>query len=125
MYTKYVKKIYWEVVGSIALVLVPTYIVYKSLEGVGFFWNANTLWSVGLIICWLIVASGYYHQGWLVREHGSRGVSLVLPIAVFFVQCILFVKGVYYDDWSLIVGALVVNSGVLFSLYSIFKSRKA
>ena len=73
---------------------------------------------------WIIVSAGYYHQGWLVRkDHSSAHVSLVLPVAVFFVQCILFVKGIYFDDWSLVAGAVLVNSGVCFSIYNIIKSR--
>ena len=61
----------------------------------------------------------------LVREARSdRNVSVLLPIVVFFVQCILFVKGVYYRDWSLVWGALVVNSGVVFSFYQIARVRE-
>ncbi len=77
-----------------------------------------------LAIGWVIVSAGYFHQGWLVRKDGSSDhVSILLPSVVFLVQCVLFVKGVYYADWSLIAGAIMVNTGVLFSLYNIFKHR--
>lgn len=77
------------------------------------------------MICWTIVALGYYHQGWLLSTgKNPNGVSQILPIAVFFVQCILFVKGIYYHDWSLIYGALIVNSGVAYSLYHLAKAGR-
>ena len=120
------KKIFWEIGISLAVVLIPTFFIYRRLSGEEFFWNAQFLWSVALILCWTIVASGYYHQGWLVKSRGhADDVSIVLPIAVFFVQCILFVKGIYYRDWSLVGGALLVNSGVVFSLSQIFKIRRS
>lgn len=119
------KKLITEIVISIALVLVPTFFIYKQLSSVDYFWDTQLAWSIALIICWIIVAIGYYHQGWLIRkERNSQDVSLILPIAVFFVQCILFVKGVYYKDMSLILGAILVNSGVLFSLFNILKFKK-
>lgn len=119
------KKLILEVVGSAALVLIPTYFVYKQLAPLPEFWNSQFAWSIALIICWMIVASGYYHQGWLVhKKHHADDVSIILPIAVFFVQCILFVKGIYYQDISLIIGAILVNSGVFFSLYHIAKNKK-
>ena len=77
-----------------------------------------------MVVCWGIVAVGYYHQGWLIHlRKSSQGVSAFLPIAVFLVQCILFVKGIYYHDWALIFGAVTVNSGVVFDLYQIWKVR--
>ncbi len=81
-------------------------------------------WSVILAFGWIVVSLGYYHQGWLVHKSKSaEHVSVVLPIAVFLVQCILFVKGIYYHDWSLILGAIMVNSGVIFSLYQIVRVK--
>ncbi|MBI2454239.1 MAG: hypothetical protein HYV54_01555 [Parcubacteria group bacterium] len=119
------KKVLWEIAISLAIVLIPTFFIYRRLAGTESFWNAQFLWSVGLITCWIIVASGYYHQGWLVRsKRRADDVSVVLPIAVFFVQCILFVKGIYYRDWSLVGGALLVNSGVVFSLSQIIRVRR-
>lgn len=113
-----------SVLASIVFVLGATFIVYSKLQPIDSFWDAQFWWSIGLIACWIVVASGYYHQGWLVRKQSSaKNVSVVLPMAVFCVQCILFVKGIFYDDWSLILGALLVNSGVLFSLYNIFRVR--
>lgn len=119
------KKLILEIVGSVALVLIPTYFVYKQFAPLPEFWNAQFAWSIALVICWIIVAAGYYHQGWLVhRTHYAEDVSIILPIAVFFVQCILFVKGIYYRDFSLIIGAILVNSGVFFSMYNILKNKK-
>lgn len=118
-------KIGLEILICAAVVFLPTLFIYRSLSGVESFWNAQFLWSIALAFGWFIVAAGYYHQGWLVRSRrNSDDVSLVLPITVFFVQCILFVKGIYYSDWALIWGALVVNSGVIFSLSQIIKIRQ-
>ena len=118
------KKIIIEILVSATLVFVPTFFIYRQLAPITSFWDAQLAWSVALVICWIIVAAGYYHQGWLVRKERRAGsVSVVLPIAVFFVQCILFVKGVYYKDWSLVIGAVLVNSGVLFCLYNIVQFR--
>jgi uncharacterized membrane protein YhdT len=83
------------------------------------------LWSMGLMVCWLIVAYGQFHQGALIKQKGnSENVSVRLPIAVFTAQCILFVKGIYYGDWSLIVGCLIVNSGVVFNLYQLARTKR-
>ena len=113
-----------EVILSTIVVFIPTFFVYKYLSTVTSFWESQVFWSLILAIGWVVVALGYYHQGWLVHtDHSIKNVSVFLPIAVFFIQCILFVKGVYYKDWSLIWGALVVNSGVIFSLYQIVKNR--
>ncbi|HXF44414.1 MAG TPA: hypothetical protein VNK70_03055 [Candidatus Paceibacterota bacterium] len=118
-------KVVIEIILSIAAVLVPTFLIYGELAGFDGFWDAQNLWSVALITLWTIVALGYYHQGWLVhKKQKADEVSIVLPLAVFFVQCVLFVKGIYYGDWSLAGGALIVNSGVFFSLYNILKVRR-
>jgi|SRR3989338_6284278 len=118
------RKLIWELVVATLFVFVSTYFVYSYLASDTFFWNAQILWSIALALCWVIVATGYYHQGWMVhKKHSAENVSIILPIAVFCVQLILFVKGIFYHDWSLIFGAVVVNSGVLFSLYQIIKTR--
>ncbi len=115
------KSLILEVLLSASIVIVPTAFAYERLAPVTSFWESQSVWSLILGFCWLIVAAGYYHQGWLVYEHqNTKNVSAVLPIAVFFVQCILFVKGIYYKDWSLVIGAVVVNSGVVFSLTQMF-----
>src|SRR3990167_8806369 len=115
------KKIHIEIVLAAAFVVFPTYFVYRVLAGVGSFWNAQSFWSLALLFCWAIVAYGYYNQGWLVHhDHSAAHVSVVLPVTVFFVQCILFVKGIFYRDYALIAGAVMVNSGVVFSLYQIW-----
>ena len=44
--------------------------------------------------------------------------------ADFFRKRILFIKGVFFNDWSLVFGALIVNSGVVFCLYQIGKRKK-
>ena len=119
------KKIYWEIIASIVIVLGGTFLVYSGLAQSVAFWNAQQIWSVVLMIGWIVVASGYYHQGWMVHKgHSATHVSAVLPSAVFMVQCILFIKGIYFHDWSLIFGALIVNSGVVFSLYQIVKAKR-
>ena|SRR3989344_516120 len=118
-------KLILEIILSAALVLIPTAFIFSRLVGIPSFWDAQFLWSAGLAMCWAVVAGGYYHQGWMVRSsQNARNVSWVLPAAVFVVQCILFVKGVYYRDWSLVWGALVVNSGVVFSFYQIARVRE-
>lgn len=115
----------FEITGIIAFVLVGTGVAYLLLSGVGEFWDAQTIWSIVLAAGWVVVSLGYFHQGWLVhRDNSSAHVSVLLPAVVFLVQCVLFVKGVYYYDWSLIAGALLVNTGVLFSLSQIYINRK-
>ncbi len=119
------KKLFPEILFSAVFVFGATFIVYNILKGISPFWNTQFVWSVVLAVGWVIVAAGYYHQGWLVHaKKSSANVSVVLPIAVFFIQCVLFVKGIYYQDWSLVWGAVVVNSGVVFSLYQIMRAKK-
>lgn len=118
------KKLFLEILIAILFVVGGTAIVYSHLSSISLFWNEQTTWSSILVLCWIVVAVGYVHQGWMVRTtKNSSNVSIVLPIAVFIVQCILFIKGIYYHDWSLIAGAIVVNSGVTFNLYQIAKTR--
>lgn len=118
-------KLLFEITVSVLLVIIPTAGVFWYLKGVPSFWNVQDIWSVVLGLGWVVVSVGYFHQGWLVRSGTpAKDVSLVLPSAVFVVQCVLFVKGIYYDDWSLIWGALVVNSGVFFSVYHILRARR-
>lgn len=118
------KKIYGEIVATMAFVGGCTVFLYQKLAGFNFFWDAQTVWSVVLIIGWFLVSIGYYHQGWMVHTAKNAGsVSLALPAIVFIVQCVLFVKGIYYHDWSLILGAVIVNSGVTFNMYQIARVR--
>jgi len=118
------KKTLIEVLGATLAVLIPTAVIVSYLIGIETFWSAQTVWSIILAFGWAIVAGGYFHQGWLVHESSDPSdVSIILPSAVFVVQCVLFVKGIYYGDWSLVWGALVVNSGVFFNLYQILRSR--
>ena len=113
-----------EIILSVAVVSVLTLFVYSYLKGIPSFWDVQFAWSAVLALCWVFVATGYYHQGWLVHtQNNSKDVSIVLPITVFLVQCILFVKGVHYEDWSLVFGAIIVNSGVVFNLYHILRAR--
>lgn len=120
------KKVTLEILVSVVFVFGATFLVYRYLAGVNSFWDTQYLWSIVLAVGWIVVALGYYHQGWLVRmQNKADDVSILLPVAVFLVQCVLFVKGVYYRDWSLIGGAVIVNSGVVFSLSQIIKVRRA
>ncbi len=119
------KKVHLEILASVAFVLGGTYIVYGQLENIPSFWDAQELWSAALLLGWVVVSAGYFHQGWMVHKgHSALHVSAVLPSAVFVVQCILFVKGIYFKDWSLILGALIVNCGVVFSLYQILEAKR-
>ena len=120
------RKLIPQIILSACIVFIPTTFAYEQLAPITSFWNAQSFWNIVLGFCWTIVAIGYYHQGWLVFKHqNAKNVSMLLPIAVFLVQCILFVKGIFYHDWSLVMGAVLVNSGVTFSLSQIFKvSRK-
>lgn len=119
------RKMILEILAGLVFVLGGTYIVYGALAGFPTFWQTQSVWSLILVVLWAVVAGGYFHQGWLVhRGKNSDNVSLLLPAVVFFVQCVLFVKGVFYGDWSLIVGALMVNSSVTFSLYHILKNKR-
>lgn len=119
------KRIHWEVLLGLVFVVGGTFVAYNLLQNVHGFWTAQNIWSIILILCWMVVASGYWHQGWLVREAKSAThVSYLLPCAVFIVQCILFIKGIYYNDYSLIAGAVMVNSAVVFNLYQIFRVLK-
>ncbi|MEK7479131.1 MAG: hypothetical protein AAB634_01165 [Patescibacteria group bacterium] len=116
------KKIYVEVALAIIFVVASTLVMFRWLSGIAEFWNTQIFWNTTLIICWVIVAFGYYRQGWIVRKAQSAShVSVMLPTVVFIVQCILFVKGIYYNDPALIVGAVMVNCGVVFNLYQIWR----
>lgn len=118
------KRVHWEVLLITLFVALATFFISHKLSPLGFFWSAQNLWSIVLAIGWVMVALGYYHQGYMVyKSNNSDHVSLVLPCAVFVVQCVLFVKGVFYNDWSLMAGAVTVNSGVLFSIYQIVRHR--
>ena len=98
--------------------------MYGQLQSNAAFWGAQSTWSIALIAGWIVVAAGYFHQGWMVHHrHTATNVSSLLPAAVFVIQCLLFIKGVFFRDWSLIISALIVNSGVVFSLYQIIKEK--
>lgn len=119
------KKFFTELIVVIIVVVLGTWIVYWYLADVGSFWSAQHFWSLALMVCWTVVALGYYHQGWIIhRDRSAKHVSKILPATVVLVQCILFVKGIYYKDWSLVIGAVLVNSGVIFNLYQIWHTRK-
>ena len=121
----FLKKFIAELVTVIAFVVAGTWIAYWNLVNIGPFWDAQKFWSVALMICWTAVSFGYYHQGWIIhRDQSTEHVSKILPVTVLLVQCILFVKGIFYHDWSLVVGAVLVNSGVIFYLYQIWQAKK-
>lgn len=114
-------KILWEIFLGLVFVASGTFVAYNLLSHVSEFWTAQNVWSAVLIVCWMIVAMGYWHQGWIVKKAKSAThVSYLLPCAVFIVQCILFIKGIHYNDYSLVTGAVMVNSAVVFNLYQIF-----
>lgn len=118
------KKVHWEVLAITLFVVATTFFLYRYLLPMEFFWSAQNLWSAILALGWVIVTIGYYHQGWMIQKGGGADhVSLLLPSAVFIVQCVLFIKGVFYNDWSLVSGSVMVNSGVLFSIYQIVRHR--
>lgn len=119
------KKVYIEVFLVTLFVVGATLTMYNSLAQFNTFWSAQLVWNIALLVCWTVVALGYYNQGFIVRNSQSAlNVSYILPIAVFFVQCILFIKGIFYHDWSLLIGAVMVNSGVLFSLFQIIRFKR-
>ncbi len=116
------KRLHVEILLGIVFVAGGTLVIYNFLAPVGAFWSAQNLWSTALIVCWSIVAGGYWRQGWVVyKAKSSTHVSLLLSGAVFLVQCILFVKGIFYKDISLVIGAVLVNSGVVFNMYQILR----
>lgn len=119
------KRIVILIMTSFAFVIGGTLIIYSRLSTIDIFWDSQTIWNFLLALCWIVVAFGYFHQGWLVRSgHTVQHVSTILPATVFVVQCILFIKGVYYGDWALMFGAVVVNSGTVFALYHILKTKR-
>lgn len=119
------KKLHLEIALVILFVVGTTFLVYRWLAQHDAFWGSQSFWSIALLLCWAIVALSYYRQGAMIRKaRSSSHVSLLLPVVVFFVQCILFVKGVYYKDYALVVGAVLVNSGVVFEIYQILFVKK-
>ena len=84
--------------------------------------NEQLFWSISLLICWVIVSYGQFHQGKIIKQkHNNKNVSIRLPLAVFIAQLILFVKGIYYNDWSLIAGCIIVNIGTVYNIVQIRK----
>ena len=87
--------------------------------------NIGLVWSIGLMLCWLIVSLGQINQGIKIRNNKSiENVSLLLPVTVFSAQTFLFIKGMVYSDWSLIAGAIVVNIGAAFNIYCFLKEKR-
>ncbi len=118
------KRVHVEIVLAILSVVGGTLFAYSILSTKQDFWDSQSFWNTVLLFCWAVVMLGYFRQGWIVHHaRSSKNISLFLPIVVFFVQCILFVKGIYYHDVALIFGAVMVNSGALFSAYQIFRFR--
>jgi len=119
------KKVHWEILISIVFVLGGTFLAYSWLAQSAYFWDAQRMWSVGLIIGWTVFSVEYFRQGWILHHaRTSVNISVLLPSTYFVMQCILFVKGVFFNDWSLVVSALIVNSGVVFYLYQIIKLKR-
>ena len=110
---------------SMVLVLGGTYVAYGWLAHSAAFWDAQSIWSIGLIIGWGVVAIEYYRQGWMIHHARTLvNVDALLPSTIFVMECILFVKGVFFDDWSMVVSALIVNSGIAFYLYQIIMIKR-
>jgi len=109
----------------VIFVIGGTFLAYDRLAGTTAFWNAQSVWSTALIVSWTMIAVAYYYEGWLIHHGRSQAnISAVTPALIFVAQCILFVKGVFFNDWSLVFGALLVNSGVVFCLYQIGKRKR-
>ena len=66
------RKVYWEILASVIFVLGGTFLAYGQLAGTAAFWNAQSLWSIALIICSAMIAGGYYYEGWLIHHGRSR-----------------------------------------------------
>ena len=119
------KRVHWEIILGIVFVLGGTFVVFNFLKNNQNFWTAQHFWNTTLVAGWTVVSAGYWRQGTIVHKaRSATHVSLVLPLAVFFVQCVMFVKGIYYHDAALVCGALLVNSAVVFDIYQIFKYRR-
>ncbi len=118
-------KLHLEVALGVAFVAGASFIAYNLLAQNAAFWNSQGFWNGALLACWAVVALSYYRQGAIIRKAKSAShVSILLPFVVFFVQCILFVKGVHYRDYALVIGAVLVNCGVVFEMYQIFSLKK-
>ncbi|MEK7479965.1 MAG: hypothetical protein AAB665_01605, partial [Patescibacteria group bacterium] len=117
--------VYWEILASVIFVLGGTFLAYGQLSDTAAFWNAQSVWSTALIVSWTLIAAAYYYEGWLIHHGRSQAnISAVTPALIFVAQCILFIKGIFFNDWSLVFGALLVNSGVVFCLYQISKRKR-
>lgn len=114
-----------EILASVIFVVGGTALLYVWLSETSGFWNAQRLWSIALIAGYAVVAFEYFRYGWLI--HHSRttaNISPFLTLSIFAMQCILFVKGIFFGDWSLVAGTLMVNSGVVFTLYQTAKKME-
>jgi hypothetical protein len=90
-----------------------------------FLLTAQGFWNAALIITSVAVALGHWRQGMIVyKAKSATHLSLALPCAVFVVQIILFIKGIYYRDLALIISAVVVSAAVLFDICQIIKFRE-
>ncbi|MEJ0021775.1 MAG: hypothetical protein WDN47_04340 [Candidatus Doudnabacteria bacterium] len=117
------KRLYWEILFGALFVLAGSFLAYRFLSGYSAFWTAQKLWSLILVVGYVFVAGGYWRQGAIIhRAKNATNVSLILPSAVFVVQCIIFVKGIYYHDAALVTGAILVNSAVVFDIYQIIRA---
>lgn len=110
---------------SAAVVLGGAYLLYSNLGNNAAFWDAQSMWSVALILGWAVYSIEYFRQGWIIHHaRTSDNISILLPSTYVVMQCILFIKGVFFHDWSIIVSALIVNSGVVFYLYQVIKIKR-
>lgn len=122
------RKVHWEILVSVVVVLGGTYLVYNGLAHNAYFWDAQRIWGMGLIVGWTVLSIEYFRQGWIIHHaRTSANISVLMPSTYFILQCILFYKGVFFNDWTIIISSLIVNSGVVFYLYQVIKlkSRRA
>lgn len=99
--------------------------MYWWLAEVAGFWGAQDLWSIALLMGYSILSFEYFRHGWMIHHaRTSANISPILTLSVFALQCVLFVKGVYFEDWSLIAGALILNCGIVFTLYQTIKTLR-
>ena len=118
-------RVHWEILASIVFVLGGTAFMWSWLSDMPDFWDEQRLWSFALITGYTIVSFEYFRQGWKIHHARSpANISTTLTTTIMLMQCVLFVKGVYFGDWSLIVGALIYNCGVIFLLYQTIKTSE-
>ena len=107
--------VYWEILASVIFVLGGTFLAYGQLSDTAAFWNAQSVWSTALIVSWTLIAAAYYYEGWLIHHGRSQANISAVTLSAHLRRAMhSFIKGIFFNDWSLVFGALLVNSGVVF-----------